>query len=117
MEADPTYGASVYGATKAALERFSQGLAMEVSQDKISVNVLAPHVPIWSEGGAYFRQLSGSENYSGWRMSGEIMGDAAVVICRQEPGLHTGNILYDELMMRDEGGLGDEVMRRYPVEA
>jgi len=113
----PAVGGAAYGATKAALERFSQGLAVELYQDKISVNVLSPDLPLWSEGGAYFRQRSGSENYSGWRMSGEIIGDAAVVICNQEPGVYTGNILYDEQVMRKEGGMGDEVMQRYPVQA
>ena len=109
-------GIAAYGATKAALERFSQALAVEVHQDQISVNVLSPHVPIWSEGGAYFRQRAGAENYSGWRMSGEIMGDAAVVICNERPGAFTGNILYDEPVMRNEGGLAGDVMHRYPVE-
>jgi NAD(P)-dependent dehydrogenase (short-subunit alcohol dehydrogenase family) len=115
-ERPPATGGAAYGATKAAVERFSQGLAAEVFQDRISVNALSPHLPIWSEGGAYFRQRSGTENYSGWRMSGDVIGDAAVVICNQEPGRYTGNILYDELVMRNEGGLGDAVMTRYPVE-
>jgi NAD(P)-dependent dehydrogenase (short-subunit alcohol dehydrogenase family) len=113
----PMPGGAAYGATKAAIERFTQGLAAEVFQDRISVNALSPHLPIWSEGGAYFRQRSGNENYAGWRMSGDIIGDAAVVICNQEPGSYTGNILYDELVMLELGGLGDEVMTRYPVEA
>ena len=115
---DPTNnGGAAYGATKAALERFSQGLAAELYTDKISVNVLSPHIGLWSEGGAYFRQMSGDENYSGWRMTGEIIGDASVVICNQKPGVFTGNILFDEFVMRDQGGLGDEVMIRYPVES
>ncbi len=110
-------GGAAYGATKIALERFTQGLAAEVFPDRISVNALSPHLPIWSEGGAYFRQRAGNENYSGWRMSGDIIGDAAVLICNQDPGHFTGNILYDEFVMREQGGLGDTVMERYPVEA
>jgi NAD(P)-dependent dehydrogenase (short-subunit alcohol dehydrogenase family) len=110
-------GGTSYGSTKAALERFTQGLASEVFPDRISVNALSPHLPIWSEGGHYFRTMSGEPAYSGWRMSGEIIGDAAVVICSREPGVYTGNILYDELVMRNEGGLSDaEIARRYPVE-
>ncbi len=109
-------GGAAYGATKIALERFTQGLAAEVFEDRISVNALSPHLPIWSEGGAYFRQRSGSENYSGWRMSGDIIGDAAVVVCNQPAGQFTGNILYDEFVMREQGGLGDAVMEHYPVE-
>lgn len=114
--ARPTGGAA-YGATKAALERFSQGLAAEVYQDKVSVNVLSPHLPIWSEGGHYFRTRGGEPDYKGWRMTGDIIGDAAVVICSQERGRYTGNILYDELVMLKEGGMSAEaVAKRYPVE-
>ena len=110
-------GGVAYGTTKAALERFSQGLAQEVCADRISVNALSPHLINWSEGGHYFRTQQGEPNYSGWRMSGAIIGDAVVVICEQEPGSYTGNILYDELVMRNEGGLSDaEIARRYPVE-
>jgi citronellol/citronellal dehydrogenase len=111
-------GAAAYGTTKAALERFTQGLAAEVFPDRISVNALSPHLPIWSEGGHFFRTRGGEPSYTGWRMSGEIIGDAAVTICAQEPGVYTGNILYDELVMLKEGGLSpEEVARRYPVEA
>jgi citronellol/citronellal dehydrogenase len=110
-------GGTPYGSSKAALERFSQGLAAEVFGDRISVNALSPHRVLWSEGGHYFRTQGGTPSYSGWRMSGEIIGDAAVVICAQEPGLYTGNILYDELVMLNEGGMSlDEVMQRYPIE-
>jgi NAD(P)-dependent dehydrogenase (short-subunit alcohol dehydrogenase family) len=112
----PTGGAA-YGATKAALERFTQGLASEVFQHRVSVNALSPHLPIWSEGGHYFRTRGGEPSYAGWRMSGEIIGDAAVVICAQEPGRYTGNILYDELVMLNEGGLTpSEVAAKYPME-
>ena len=115
---DVRAGGTSYGSTKAALERFTQGLASEVFADRISVNALSPHVPIWSEGGHYFRSMSNEPAYRGWRMSGEIIGDAAVIICTQEPGVYTGNILYDELVMRNEGGLSDaEVLRRYPVQS
>ncbi len=110
-------GGTPYGSAKAALERFSQGLAAEVFPDRISVNALSPHRVLWSEGGHYFRTRDGTPSYSGWRMSGAIIGDAAVVICAQEAGVYTGHILYDELVMLHEGGLSlDEVLRRYPVE-
>ena len=111
-------GGAAYGATKAALERFSQGLASELFEDRISVNALSPHLPIWSEGGHFFRSSTGEPDYAGWRLSGEIIGDAAVTICEQEPGQYTGHVLYDELVMLNEGGLSAElVAERYPVEA
>lgn len=117
-EGDPSTGNTAYGSTKAALERFSQGLASELFDKKISVNALSPHLPIWSEGGHFFREQGGEPDYSGWRMKGDVIGDAAVVIATQEPGVFTGNILYDELVMRDVAGMDDaEIGRRYPVES
>ncbi len=113
----PRAGGTAYGATKAALERFTQGLASEVYQDKVSVNALSPYLPIWSEGGHFFRSNTGEPDYSGWRLKGDVFGDAAVVICRQTAGVYTGNILYDELVMAKEGGVSAEGMAtRYPVE-
>jgi NAD(P)-dependent dehydrogenase (short-subunit alcohol dehydrogenase family) len=111
-------GGAAYGATKAALERFTQGLAREVAAQKISVNALSPQLVNWSEGGHYFRSMSGARpSNSGMRMDGKIIGDATVVICAQEAGAYTGNILYDELVMRGEGGLSDdEIARLYPIE-
>ncbi len=110
-------GGTLYGAEKAALERFTQGLAMEIFDQGISVNTLSPHVSIWSEGGHYFRTRGGDPAYTGWRMSGKIIGDAAVVICNQPAGQYTGNILYDELVMLNEGGMSaEEVARAYPLE-
>jgi citronellol/citronellal dehydrogenase len=110
-------GGAAYGATKAALERFTQGLAAELFEDSISVNALSPHLSIWSEGGHFFRGASGEPDYSGWRLSGQIIGDAAVTICSQPAGEFTGNILYDELVMLNQGGLTpNQVAERYPVE-
>jgi len=111
-------GGAAYGATKAALERFTEGLATELFEDRISVNALSPHLPIWSEGGHFFRSNAGEPDYAGWRLSGDVIGDAAVVIASQEPGQYTGNILYDELVMLNEGGMSEaQVAERYPVES
>ena len=108
---------SAYGTTKAALERFSQGLAAELGDRNIAVNALSPHLPIWSEGGHFFRTKGGEPDYSGWRMSGEIIGDAAVWICEQPSSEFTGHILYDELVFSELVGLNaQEIQDRYPVE-
>ena len=115
--AEQRSGGDAYGATKAALERLSQGLARELQDDRISVNVLSPHISIWSEGGHFFRSAEGEPDYRGWRLSGQVIGDAAVAICKQEPGFYTGNVLYDELVMSDLGRLSAaEVAERYPIE-
>ena len=115
--AEPGTGGTPYGTTKAALERFSQGLASEVFHENIAVNALSPSRPEWSEGGHYVRTLGGREfPYSGWRLSGEIIGDAVVAICQREPQTCTGRILYDEQVLIEDGMTEAAVAERYPVQ-
>ncbi len=46
-------GGAFYGMIKAGLERFSQGLAMELQDDKIAVNVLSPQGRIKTPGNLF----------------------------------------------------------------
>ena len=46
-------GGAFYGMIKAGLERFSQGLAMELQDDKIAVNVLSPQGRIKTPGNVF----------------------------------------------------------------
>ena len=107
-------GGHSYGSTKAALERMTQGLAAENFQHNIAVNALSPEIGEWSEGGHYFR--GPDSNYDGWRLSGEIIGDASALICSKSPKEYTGKILYDESVFLSEGWTLEEVRARYPVE-
>lgn len=96
-------GGVAYGACKAHVERFSQGLAAELWEDGIAVNVLSPARGIASEGQRWFRQQAGSGSFVGSRENGEIMGDAAAIICSRDPKAYTGHILYDEPVLREAG--------------
>jgi citronellol/citronellal dehydrogenase len=102
-------GGSAYGSGKAHLERFTQGMAEEVWQDGIAVNALSPRRAIASEGQRWFR---GGQPYAGAREDGEIMGDAGVIVCQQDPRTYTGKILYDEDVLA-EAGVTD--LSRYAV--
>ena len=93
-------------------------MAAEVWDKHISVNVLSPHRGIKTEGTQYFFELSGTRDWSAWRQSGEIFGDAIVEICCQEPGVYTGHLLRDELAYMALTGMSQEaVLRRYPAGA
>ena len=111
-------GGTTYGISKAALERFTQGLAAELFQQNISVNALSPQYPEWTEGGHYFRAVvaGGDPSYTGWRLSGEIIGDAAATICSKEPKSFTGRIVVDGQVMVEDGMTEAEVAARYPVQ-
>ncbi len=98
---------TAYSASKAHLDRFTQGLAHEVWQDGVGVNSLSPKKGIASEGVRWFM-----DTYLGRRENGLIMGDAAVHICAQDPRTYTGRILSDEDVLA-EAGVTDFSM--YPI--
>ena len=47
-----------YGATKAALDRYTQGLAHEVATDGVYVNTLAPENIVLTSGADYVRDIA-----------------------------------------------------------
>lgn len=90
----PRGGGQFYGMVKAGLERYSQGLAMEVQADNISVNVLSPQGRIRTPGNLWAG--NDPQNPSLEFEPADKMGLAAVWICEQPAKEYTGNILYDE---------------------
>ncbi|GAC1316812.1 MAG: SDR family NAD(P)-dependent oxidoreductase [Chloroflexota bacterium] len=100
-------GGTVYGMCKAALERFSTGLAAEVFQDGIAVNALSPSGLVPTPGVIHHGlQL----NVPAERLEGpEYMAEAAYALCTADPARVTGRIAYarpllDELGMQRLGG-------------
>ncbi len=90
---------TVYGLTKLALDRMTQGMAAELCEDNISVNAIKPGKQIWVGGTIYvasqrpgFDQL----DLTGKRKDGTIMGDATAAIVRADYAQYTGNVLSDE---------------------
>ena len=94
---------TTYGASKAALERFTQGLAHEVWTDNVAVNALSPGISIVTEGGNYFRKTN-TEDMHGWRITGDIFAEAATVMCSKDPKVFTGQLMVDEEVIRMDGG-------------
>ena len=90
--------AFMYAATKAALERLTQAMAMEYQEQGISFNSLSPTGRIRTPG-----------NVFGMTKPGETpepfeeainMGKSAVFICSQDPRTFTGNLLFDDEVVR-----------------
>lgn len=90
--------AFMYAATKAALERLTQGLAMEYQEQGISFNVLSPVGRIRTPGNVFGMTKPGEtpEPFE----EAIAMGKSAVFVCSQDPRRFTGNILFDEDMVR-----------------
>ncbi|HJM89343.1 MAG TPA: SDR family NAD(P)-dependent oxidoreductase [Dehalococcoidia bacterium] len=91
-----------YGGQKAAIERFSQGQAWQLQDDKIAMNVLSPEGRIKTPGNLFAG--NDPDNPTLEFESADAMGKATVWICEQEPQQFTGNILYDQAVC-DENGL------------
>lgn len=93
-------GGAFYGMIKAGLERLSQGLAMELQEDLISVNVLSPQGRIKTPGNIFAQ--NDPENPDLDFEPADAMAKGARWICEQPPTF-TGHILFDEDLCREKG--------------
>jgi NAD(P)-dependent dehydrogenase (short-subunit alcohol dehydrogenase family) len=91
-----------YGASKAALERFTTGLAAEVAGDGIAVNSLAPVAAV---------RTPGAEVWVGDLMDEhpeivepmEVFVEAALALCTCDPAVLTGRICYSRPLLEELG--------------
>ena len=88
-------GGLFYGMVKAGLERFTQGLAMDLQQYRIACNVLSLNYVIHTPGNIFADNDPENPNLD--FDSAEWMGRAAVWISRQ-PAEYTGHIVFDHNM-------------------
>jgi NAD(P)-dependent dehydrogenase (short-subunit alcohol dehydrogenase family) len=85
-------GSTVYGMCKAAIERFSTGLASEVFADGIAVNALSPSGLVPTPGVVFHRLTDG---VSPDRLEApEVMAEAAYALCTGDPQVLTGRVTY-----------------------
>jgi len=91
-------GGTVYGMCKAALERFTTGLAAEVFDQGIVVNALSPSGLVLTPGVLHHKldQFTPPERVE----PVEIMADAALALCT---GSLTGRVTYAKLILRELG--------------
>ena len=94
-------GGAFYGMVKAALERYSQSLAMELQDANISVNVLSPQGRIKTPGNVWAANDKDNPNLE--FEPADKMAAGAVWICQQPPAEFTGNILFDEDLCAERG--------------
>ena len=88
-----------YGASKAALERFTWGLATELGPHNIAVNALKPLRPVATEG---FRFQRPDADFSTWATP-EDMAKATVYLAAQDAHGLTGAIVTAEELVRRLG--------------
>jgi len=94
-------GPTLYGSTKAALERMSAGLAAELAAHNIAVNTLAPVEAVASEGALE----SGTIDASAHMEPVEAMAEAALALCSRPQSELSGRCVLS-LSLLGELGIG-----------
>jgi len=92
---------TVYGMCKAAIERFSTGLAAEVYDDGIAVNALSPSRVVATPGVMFHRLIP--EGAVAEAEPVEVMAEAALVLCSGNPKHLTGRIAYSQELLSELG--------------
>lgn len=91
-------GGTVYGMCKAALERFTTGLAQETFGQGIGVNVISPGLV--ATPGAVHHNLVNDQNRDSL-MSAEGMAEACLRLVHGDPAELTGRIDYADAVIRE----------------
>jgi NAD(P)-dependent dehydrogenase (short-subunit alcohol dehydrogenase family) len=94
-------GGTVYGMCKAALERFTTGLAAEVYADNIAVNALSPSGLVATPGVVHHGL---DRNVPVERIEPvDYMAEAAYVLCTGDPATLTGRVTYAKPILLELG--------------
>ena len=95
-------GGTVYGMCKAALERFTTGLAAEAYDDGIAVNVLSPSGLVATPGVVHhgLDRIVPPEAVE----PVECMTDAGLALCTGDPATLTGRVAYAKPLLAELGG-------------
>ena len=91
-------GGTVYGMCKAALERFSTGLAAELYTDNIAVNALSPNRVVPTPG-TLFHHLTTQDSPDAEPPA--VMAEAALLLCSAEPRTLTGRVAYSQDLLAE----------------
>jgi len=93
-------GGTVYGMCKAAIERFSTGLAAELYPDNIAVNALSP-TKVVPTPGTVFHHLTTEGDPNSEPTS--VMAEAALMLCHRDPQTLTGRVTYSQELLNELG--------------
>ena len=87
-----------YGATKAALDRYTQALAHEVAEHEIFVNAMAPVAIVLTQGADYVRNIA--RKNPDMVEPVEMMAEGALALCT---GRHVGRVVYSRDIVHETG--------------
>ncbi|MFB4303882.1 SDR family NAD(P)-dependent oxidoreductase [Actinomadura sp. NTSP31] len=87
---NPTNGATLYGGTKAFIDRITTGAAMELYDDNIAVNALAPEYQVATDNALTVAGVRRDNSEPE-----ETIAEAALMLCTGNPKILTGRIGYN----------------------
>jgi len=105
---DPQVGArggTCYGAEKAALERFTQGLAAEVYQHGVSVTALSPSQVVPTPGTVYHKLVSSMDDPRGEPPI--LMARAALLLATEPLDKVAGRVTYSQVILKEFGWIDE----------
>jgi NAD(P)-dependent dehydrogenase (short-subunit alcohol dehydrogenase family) len=95
-------GGVMYGATKAALERFTQGLAQEVAHyGGISVTAVSPSQVVPTPGTVHFKLVTGMDDPKGEHPI--LMAKAALLLASESAEKVNGRVTYSQQILKEFG--------------
>jgi NAD(P)-dependent dehydrogenase (short-subunit alcohol dehydrogenase family) len=98
-------GGTCYGAEKAALERFSQGLAAELYQYGVSVACFSPSQVVPTPGTVHHKLVKGMDDPAGEPT--EYMAKAALILATEPLDKVTGWVSYSQTILKQYGQLAE----------
>jgi citronellol/citronellal dehydrogenase len=102
-------GGTMYGASKAALERFTQGLAQEVATYGIAVSCYSPSQVVPTPGTVYHKLVSGLDDPRG--ESPELMARAALLLASEPAERVNGRVTYSQQILSEFGWIDNATGR------
>jgi citronellol/citronellal dehydrogenase len=94
-------GGTLYGAEKAALERFTQGLAAEVYGDGVSVTCVSPSLVVATPGVLHHKLVRSADDPNVEPES--MMADAALLLASEPLDKVTGRVTYSQQILKEFG--------------
>ena len=93
-------GGAVYGMCKAALERFTTGLAAEAYESNVAVNSLSPSRVVPTPGTIH-HHLVRPDDPTQVVEQPEVMAEAALALCSRPPREITGRVAYSQDLLAE----------------
>ncbi|MBE7520331.1 MAG: SDR family NAD(P)-dependent oxidoreductase [Thermoflexaceae bacterium] len=107
-------GGTLYGAEKAALERFTQGLAAEVYGEGVNVTCVSPSQVVPTPGTVFHHLVTGMDDPRG--EPPELMAKAALLLATEPKEKVAGRVTYSQEILQEFGwitnGKGTGVERK-----